>query len=91
MYLTDKAAHTHGHTILRLLVAHYFLNQIELSWTSIKGYVAKHNKIHNLPVIEQITSNTFTYTETDMWRNYCRHVMDVENDYFENMNLLRTQ
>ena len=41
-----------GHTVLRLPVAHCELNPIELAWTSIKGYIAKHNKIHNLPDIE---------------------------------------
>ena len=44
LYLTDDAAHQHGHghTVLRLPVAHCELNPIELTWTSVKGYIAKH-------------------------------------------------
>ena len=40
LYLTDEAAHTHGHTVLKLLVAHCELNPIVLTWASIKGYIA---------------------------------------------------
>ena len=25
---------------------------------------------------------------TDMWRNFCRHVVDIENDYFEKDGLI---
>ena len=39
MYLTDKAAHEHGHTVLRLPVAHCELNPIELAWASVKAYI----------------------------------------------------
>ena len=31
LYLTDEAAYTHGHTVLRLPVAHCELNPIELA------------------------------------------------------------
>ena len=55
MYLTDKTAHTHRNTVLRLPVVRCELNPMELAWTSIKGYVAKYNNTHNLPDIEQIT------------------------------------
>ena len=47
------------------------------------GNVAKHDKTHNLSEIEQLTPDRVTYTTTDMWRNFCRHVVDIENDYFE--------
>ena len=76
MYLTDKTAYTHGRTVLRLPVVHYELNPM-LSWTSVKGYVAKHNKIHTLLDSEQITPDRFTYITTDIWRNYCRHVLKM--------------
>ena len=59
------------------------LNPIELAWASVKGYVAKHDKTHNLPGIEQLTPDRVIYTTTDMWRIFCRHVVDIENDHFE--------
>ena len=52
LYLTEEAIHEHGHTVLRLPVAHCELNPIELAWASVKGYVAKHNKDYNLQEIE---------------------------------------
>ena len=87
MYLTDDEAHTHMHIVLRLPVAHCELNPIELAWGFVKGYVAKHNKTHNLPEIEQHTCDGFIYTTTDMWKIYCRHVVDT-NDCFEKYGLV---
>ena len=54
----------------------------------MKGYVAKHNKTHNLPEIEQLISDGLIHTTTDMWRIYCRHVVDIKNDYFEKYGLV---
>ena len=90
LYLTDEA---HGHTVLKLPVAHCEFNPIELAWVSVKGYVDKYNKTHcNLPEIERLTSDRFTITMTDMWRNFCKYVVDIENDYFEKKtDLMRTQ
>ena len=83
LYLTDEAAEHRGHTVLRLPVAHCELNLIDLAWVSVKGYVAKQNKDFNLKEIERPTPEGFTHTTTDMWRNFCRHVVDVENKYIE--------
>ena len=52
--------------MLRLPVAHCELNPIELAWASVKGYVAKHNKKHNLTEIEQLTPKGFEHITTDM-------------------------
>ena len=57
----------------------------------LKGYVANHNNTFNLAEIEWLTPDGFTHTMTDMWRNFCRHVVDIENDYFEKTDLLRIQ
>ena len=83
LYLTDELAEQHGHTVLRLPIAHCELNPIELAWASVKGYVAKHNKDFNLKGIEMLTPQGFEHTTTDMWRQFCRHVVDVENRYME--------
>ena len=83
LYLTDEVAQKHGHTVLRLPIAHCELNPIELAWASVKGYVAKQNKDFNLKEIERLTPQGFEHTTTDMWRNFCRHVVDVENKYIE--------
>ena len=69
--------------MLHLPIAHCELNPIELAWASVKGYVAKHNKDFNMKETERLTVDGFKHTTTDMWRNVCRHVVDVENGYTE--------
>ena len=88
IYLTDEAAHRQGHTVLRLPVAHCELNPIELAWASVKSYVAKHNTKFSLKDIEQLTADGFTHTTTALWRGFCRHVVDIENNYFEKDGLV---
>ena len=83
LYLTDEAEHDKGHTVLRLSVAQCELNPIELPWVSVKNNIALHNKKCNLTKIQHLTPEGFMHTTTDMWRGFCRHVVDVENDYFE--------
>ena len=38
--------------------------------------------------IQRLTPQGFTHTTTDMWRGFCRHVVDVENNYFEKDGLV---
>ena len=83
LYLTDEAAHEHGHTVLRLPVAHCELNPIELAWASVKGYIARHNTCYTLQEVQRLTPEGFSHTTPDMWRNFCRHVLKVEKDYME--------
>ena len=65
--------------MLRLPVAHCELNPIELAWASVKGYVAKRNKDFTMKEIERLTPDGFKHTTSDIWRQFCRHVVDVEN------------
>ena len=41
---TDVIADKFTHKVLRLPVTHPELNPIELAWSVVKGYVAKHNQ-----------------------------------------------
>ena len=41
--------------------------------------MAKHNIKFNLAEV-QLTWEGFQDTTVDMWRKFCRHVMDIEND-----------
>ena len=74
--------------MLRLPVAHCELNPIELAWASVKGYVAKHNRDYNLGEVERLVPDGFEHTTSDMWRRFCRHVVDIENEYFEKDGLV---
>lgn len=88
LYATDEEIHKAGHQVLRLPVAHCELNPIELAWASVKGYVAKHNTRFTMTETKQLTIDGFQHTTTDMWRKFCRHVVDIENDYFEKDGLV---
>lgn len=59
--------------MVRLPVAHPELNPIELAWSAIKGYVAKHKK--------------FTLTPT-MWEKFCAHTEKVEEMYWKKDGLI---
>jgi len=41
----------------------------------------KHKTGYRLEDVERQTPEAFAHTTT-MWRNFCRHVVKVENDYF---------
>ena len=81
IYLTDKAAHKHGHTVLRLPVAHCELNPIELAWASLKAYITRHNTWYTLQEVQRLTPEGFKHTTVDIWRNFYRHVVKLEEDY----------
>ena len=53
----------------------------------VKGYVARHNKNYNMTEIQYLTSEGCMHTTTDMWRVFCSHVVDMENDYCKTGNV----
>ena len=67
--------------MLRLPVAHCELNPIELAWASVKAYIAQHNTWYTLQEVQRLTPEGFKHTTADMWRNFYRHVVKVEEDY----------
>ena len=73
--------------MLCLPVAHCELHPIELAWAVIKGYVAKHNVKFNLTEV-QLTLEGFQHTTADMWKKFCRHVVDIENDFLTKTDYL---
>ena len=80
-HYTDEAIHEHGHLVLILPVAHCELNPIELAWATVKCYVAKQNVRYNLTEITRLTHEGFGQATADTWKQSCRHVVDIENDY----------
>ena len=68
-------------------MAHCELSPFELAWAAVKGHVAKH-KHFTMTEVRQLTNEGFQYTTTDMWRAFCRHVTDFENEYLEKDGLV---
>ena len=51
---TDVIAGKFTHKVLRLPFVHPGLNPIELAWSVVKGYVAKHNQKVTLKEVEAL-------------------------------------
>ena len=47
-----------------------------------------HNVKFNLTEVQRLTPEGFQHTTADMWRKFCRHVVDIENDYFDKDGLV---
>ena len=50
--------------------------------------MAKHNVKFNLTEVQRLTLEGFQHTTVDMWRKFCRYVVDIENDYFDKDRLV---
>ena len=45
--------------------------------------MAKHNIKFNLTEVQRLAPESFQHTMVNMWRKSCRHMVDIENDYFD--------
>lgn len=74
--------------MVRLPVAHPELNPIELAWSVIKGYVAKHNKKFTLTEVERLTQEAIGKVTPTMWEKFCAHTEKVEEMYWKKDELI---
>ena len=88
VYLTDKAAESEGHEVVRLPVAHCELNPIELAWAHVKEYVKKNNKLFTMAEVERLTPHGIGAVMPDLWKKYVEHVRGVEDKYWEQDGLI---
>ena len=84
---TDLIAEKFTHRVLRLPVAHQ-LNPIELAWSVVKGYVAKHNKKFTLKEIEELVPQGISQVTPQMWKKFCDHTVKVEEEYWKKDGLV---
>ena len=87
-FATDAIAEKFTHTVVRLPVAHPELNPIELAWSVIKGYVAKHNKKFTLTEVERLTREAMGMVTPTMWEKFCAHTEKVEEMYWKKDGLI---
>ena len=88
-FATDAIAEKFTHTVVRLPVAHPELNPIELAWSVIKGYVAKHNKKYTLTEVERLTREAIGKVTPTMWERFCAHTEKVEEMYWKKDRLIK--
>ena len=77
---TDTIAEKFTHRELRLPVVHPELNPIELAWSVVKGYVAKHNKKFTLKEVEELVPQGISQVTPKTWKKFCDHTMKVEEE-----------
>lgn len=78
-FKTDVIAEEFTHTVLRLPVAHHReLSPIELAWSVVKGYVAKHNNKFTVKEVEGLLPKAIKIITPAMWEKFCNHTVKVE-------------
>jgi transposase len=82
-YIIDDIAKEKGHIILRLPPYHPDLNPIELVCAQLKKIVSSRNFTNKLNDVLEITKAAFTeiIISVQNWENYCKHVINVEEEY----------
>jgi hypothetical protein len=80
VYKADKIANLHGHEILRTPVRHCELNPIELTWTQVKGFVAKNNTTFRLKDVKELTYAAFGQITKDVWTKAEEHVVKIKKN-----------
>jgi transposase len=64
--------------VLWLPVAHCEFNPIELVWSNVKRYVAKHNKFGGPDVIN-VVHEALSKVTPDLWSAFCGRAIQFEN------------
>ena len=85
---TDVIADKFTHKVLRLPVAQPELNPIELAWSVVKGYVAKHNQKFTLKEVEALVPQAINTITPAMWKKFCDHTEKVEEEYWKKDGLV---
>ena len=70
-----------GHIILRLPPYHPDLNPIKLVWAQLKKIVCSRNFPNKLNDVLDITKAAFIEISVQNWENYCKHVINVDEEY----------
>ena len=67
--------------ILRLPLYRPDLNPIELVWAQLRKIVSSRNFTNKLNDVLGITKAAFTEISVQNWENFCKHVINVEEEY----------
>ena len=80
-YIIDDIAKEKVHIILRLPPYQPDLNTFELVWAQHKKIVSSRNFTNKLNDVLETTKAAFTEISVHNWENYCKHVINVEEEY----------
>ncbi len=74
-YKIDELAKEHGHDVIRLPPYHCDLNAIELIWSQVKGYVARHNKTFTIKDTQKLLDEALATVSAEDWNNAIKLLM----------------
>jgi hypothetical protein len=72
-----------GHVVARLPPYHCILNPIELVWSQVKGYIARHNKTFKLRDMFGLVSSALLQIMSQRWQAAIDHVIEEEGRMWE--------
>ena len=76
--IRSELAKQFGKTVLRLPPYHCALNPIELIWSQVKGYVARHNVTFKLPDVQCLLQDALSHVTPESWQNCIKHIIAEE-------------
>ncbi|XP_052095900.1 uncharacterized protein LOC127731076 [Mytilus californianus] len=84
-YIIDELASANGHEILRTPPYHCELNPIEMVWSYLKGYVARHNSSCKKKDIIKLFEEAKSHIDAERWAKFETH---VEREFEEKLRKL---
>ncbi|KAJ8912988.1 hypothetical protein NQ315_000046 [Exocentrus adspersus] len=89
-YKIDNILKLHGHTRIRTPPYMCELNPIELAWTRIKHLIRCRNTTGEFSInaLKEATQEAIKSITEEEWIKYCQHVIKIEDNYWENDQLL---
>ena len=79
-----------GHDVIRLPPYHCDLNPMELAWAAVKRFIRVRNTASdlNLQTLQTLTTEAIESVKQQEWKNYCKHVGKIEDDYWKTDGLV---
>ncbi|KAJ0398810.1 hypothetical protein ATCC90586_004732 [Pythium insidiosum] len=81
VFQASVLAQKFGCDVLLLPVGHPELNPIEMVWSYVKGFVAKHNVNFSLADVERLAHEALDKFDADEWKKYIKHCIGVEDKF----------
>lgn len=82
-YVIDEYVKQYNKDVLRLPPYHCELNPIEMAWSAVKNHVKTNNTTYKLPDVRRLLEEGLDKVNDVMWKNFIRHVMGVENKFWD--------
>lgn len=84
-YVIDNIIKSCNHSPLRTPPYMCELNPIELAWAHVKHFIRSHNTTgeFNIKYLWEMAERGIASVEPTHWKNFCRHVVDIENRFWE--------